>query len=363
MMSNTAFRKDDSVLATLYGVSNGANRMKAVKSKDPASPTSTKHTSIKAIRQAKSSHKKKAAQMKVVRLSLDAKDRVPQAINVKWKKYNDTSASTRKRRTMNKMNKMNTQPANKNKKESANPNTETKTNPAEKIKVTTNSKPNTKPQKSKSKSKSKGGDMKTLTINTQATSSATDNLVKTPNVIKPTKGTARYLTAEEVNTYRTGLHKHIEQKGGSSFVQEQQKTQQKKHPGFHFDDIVDTKNSNYETIKTKLQLSAKNRNALRRVKREILKSFGGHRTFKNLRKLKNTTGNSQTPSTTNYKGSMYTRKSAGGKALSTPTDVRVTWKDSDSLGDTLRDESSNDMRSTEGLSTIDLSGLEEVVID
>ena len=60
---------------------------------------------------------------------------------------------------------------------------------------------------------------------------------------------------------------------------------------------------------------------------------------------------------------MYTRKNAGGKASSTPTDVRVTWKENDSLGDTLRDESSNDMRSTEGLSTIDLSGLEEVVID
>lgn len=338
-MSRPAFRKDSSILSAMYGVVNFAR----------ATATKTKHTPPNSSRRTRTTKlaRKTSSRMKTVSLSLNAKDRVPQVINVKRKQH--TISATTKKRAMTTATAASSKPS----KRSAPQHSEKSTTTTEDDK------------------KTKGGTAltKTLTIDTAVNSS--DTLVKTPRVVndgvkskdntsKSQKGGGtRYLTEEEVSVYKQGLQKHIKGKGGTTFVQEQQKSQKKKIPAFHFDNIVTTTHKHYAEIQRKLQLSAKNRNALRRVKRDVLKSFGGHRTFKNQRKV-----NKRDDSSVHFTGSLYTQKNAGGKAKSTtPESLRVTWKESDSLGGTLRDESVNDGSATEGLSKVDLSSLEEVHIN
>lgn len=353
-MSEPAFRKDNSTLSAMYGVVNFA-RATATKSAPTTSARRTRTTKL--VRKA-------SDRMKTVSLSLNAKDRVPQAINVKRTQHT-TSATTKKKRAMTTATPTATPTATTTETPTATP-----THPKRSQQNAHNAqKRSTTPTKGKVNAKTNGGAVltKTLTIDTSVNSP--DTLVKTPRVVNSVTskektsapqrgGGTRYLTEEEVATYKHGLQTHIKGKGGMAFVQEQQKSQNKKIPAFHFDNIVTTTHKDYAEIQRKLQLSAKNRNALRRVKRDVLKSFGGHRTFKNQRKVKKQDGSS-----VHFTGSLYTQKNAGGKAKSTtPNTLRVTWKESDSLGGTLRDESANDGSATEGLSSVDLSGLEEVHI-
>jgi hypothetical protein len=366
-MSNSAFRKDDEVLTIVHTIRNmpKPSTLKAIQKQ----PTHVHHqTTTKVTKSA-------STKTKTMRLTLNTKDRVPQEINVKVKKNN------RKRPTTHTVHKMTTATSEQNAcstnlpPSSNDSKTKTKTNTKTKTKTKTNTKTNT--QTNTKIKKNGGGHPKTITISTSSATSAENNIVDAINISTATKnknieshGGARYLTTDEVTAYREGLQEHIKQKGGGTFVQEQQQIQKKKNPGFHFDDIVDTKNTHYTNIKHKLQLSAKNRNALRRVKREILKSFGGHRTFKNIKKHKscnNKTTVALQEDPHGFRGSLYTRKNAGGGTSANPPSfpsvARVTWKEHDSLGEKLRDTSTNDVGTTDGLSTIDLSGLEEVVID
>ena len=129
----------------------------------------------------------------------------------------------------------------------------------------------------------------------------------------------------------------------------------KKNPHFDFEHIVPQSSVHYANIKKKLKLSSKNRNALRRVKRNVLRKYGG--TNHTLKK-------SNTPlkvvSNSEYTGSLYTRKHSGGSSVKSAP--HVSWDNVDSLGEQLRDTSQTDMKATEGLTSIDLTQLESVVL-
>ena len=345
-MSLAAFRKDNSVLSVMFALHNfpvrHAERLPETVRSATKPPT-----------------RRRLPRTKTVHLSLNASDRVPQKINVKLKKYTKSRSSPKNTAMKNaaltdtpSLAQIHARP----------PSSTTDGS------TTAVAAPSSK-TKNKSKTKPTGGGAKTLTITTTAapaSSAALKNLAKTPTVIhssKSSNASKRYLTSDEVHTYRTGLQNHIKKQGGAAFIQQQQSLQGKRNPAFHFDAVVADSDTHYSSIKDKLQLSAKNRNKLRRVKRMVLKSFGGsHRTCKQIKKAQRDSNTDHHGCHANYKGSMYTRKHAGGKSVA-PSNFRVTWKDSDSLGNKLRDESANDMKATEGLSTIDLTNLEEVVID
>ena len=374
LMSDTAFRKDDAVLSVFYTLHLLPTPKQTHKLQTEV-VHHTKHSSVKTktvIPQNEENEKGSktvSRRMKTLHLSLNASDRVPQSINVKVKR-NATKPSVAPSTPQKRKIKMTT--------------TKTKTKTiATPAKNTNTAITDTNKQKKHNKNnKSQGGTKnntpnkadKTITINTQLSNTKAQscggtemlNISKTSSKTVPSlgRGRARYLTSDEVDAYRSGLKRHIEQNGGGSFVLTEQQKQDKKTPGFCFDHIVDNQHQHYDSIKNKLQLSAKNRNALRRVKRDVLKSFGSNRTFKNLKKTKD---NNKKPNKSNgFVGSLYTRKSAGGGSenISDNSAIpRVSWKEKDSLGSTLRDESTNDLKATDGLSNIDLSSLEEVVID
>lgn len=368
-MSNSAFRKDDGLMTIIHTIRNLPNSytLKAIQKQHP--PQQRHHHTTANMK------KSVSTKMKTVRITLNNTDRVPQEINVtvkKNKKNKKRSPTTHNARTMT---NATTTTSNQKTTPVVSVSKLTSTNKTKPSDVNAKTKNNTKNKtKNNTKNKKNGGNKtKTIIISTASATGTENNLTDAINITTSTKnsnekarGGARYLTTDEVDAYRSGLQKHIKQKGGGTFVQEQQKTQQKKHPGFHFDAIVDTENVHYANIKQKLQLSAKNRNALRKVKREILRSFGGHRTFKHIKNKNSNKTTTLQQDKNGYRGSLYTRKNTGGTSPnlpSTPSVTRVTWNENDSLGDKIRDASTNDAGTTAGLSTIDLSGLEEVVID
>ena len=89
------------------------------------------------------------------------------------------------------------------------------------------------------------------------------------------------------------------------------------------------------------------------MKRNVLKDYGGKNTLKNVNAV--TEKNVPTPT------SLYTRKNLGGDKVN--TDHRVTWNEIDSLGENIRDTSQSDGKSSEGLTTLDLSNLEQVHVE
>lgn len=367
LMSDSAIRKDDSILSVFYTLHNlpTSKKLAALFACDSKAHilSSESHTQKKNVVKRSTAHSTpqptSSRRMKTLHLSLNASDRVPQSINVIVKRKTTSSPEKQQMKAIANMKKQSTT--------------------AETKKATTVSAPvllhkvkQNAGQPSQNK-KTVGGKAnakeKTITLTTQPSLSKTQQphngqltlqITKTKTV-PPSRGRSKskYLTTDEIDTYRDGLRNYIKHKGGTSFVQSEQQKQKRKTPGFHFDHVIDNKHHHHSSITKKLSLSAKNRNALREVKREVLKLFGSIRTFKNIKKAK------KQISGKGFIGSMYTRKSAGGSGMdSVPVSTsRVSWKEKDSLGSALRDESMHDMKATDGMSSIDLSSLEEVVID
>ena len=208
------------------------------------------------------------------------------------------------------------------------------------------------------------------------------------------------LTQAEMDAYRKGLHKHVKANGGRAYVEEQQTQQQRKAPAFDFVKLFPKDSPFLKTIPGKLRKSARNRNALRRVKREVLRTYGYHKSATYKRCSGGGAASSKDPlvgggasrrrssprlqdgqsgggaSKDGYTGALYTRKhrpggggdksgasgpahDAGGGGVGAP---RVSWVDTLSTGEPLADTSAADMEATQGLSALDLGGLESVVV-
>lgn len=201
------------------------------------------------------------------------------------------------------------------------------------------------------------------------------------------------LTEAEIGAYRKGLHKHVKANGGRAYVETQQTQQQRKAPAFDFVQLFPKDSPFLKTIPGKLRKSARNRNALRRVKREVLRTYGYHKsaTYKRCsgggaaskdplvgggssrRRSSPRLQDGQSGGGANkdgYMGALYTRKhrpgggesgahEAGGGGVGAP---RVSWVETLSTGEKLADTSAADMEATQGLSALDLGGLESVVV-
>lgn len=372
LMNDSAIRKDDSILSVFYTLHNlpTSKKLTALFTCDSKaqllsseSYTQTPKKKKKNVVKCSTAHSRpqptSSRRMKTLHLSLNASDRVPQSINVIVKRKTTSSPEKQQMKAITNLKKQSTTA------ETKEATTVSAHVPQKKVKQNAD-------QPSQNK-KTVGGKAnakeKTITLTTQPSLSKTQQphngqltlqITKTKTVPSSRgRSKSKYLTTDEIDTYRDGLRNYIKHKGGASFVQSEQQKQKRKTPGFHFDHVIDNKNHHHSSITKKLPLSAKNRNALREVKREVLKLFGSNRTFKNVKKAnKQINGKG-------FIGSMYTRKSAGGSAMdSVPVSTsRVSWKENDSLGSALRDESMHDMKATDGMSSIDLSLLEEVVID
>ena len=185
-----------------------------------------------------------------------------------------------------------------------------------------------------------------------------------------TKTTSRTLTTTEIDAYRQGLKAHIKAKGGTPFLKAQQEQQNKRIPAFDFTALVPQSHPCHASLQKKLKLSAKNRNALRKIKRKVLRAYGGLRTFRKS----NTATAAQSGGASHPYGSLYTKKNVGGSRsddaanapyvcgsqMPTRQDASVTWETKDSLGASLRDTSQMDLNTTAGTSDIDLGSLEVV---
>ena len=295
-----------------------------------------------------------SSKTKTLHIQLNATDRVPQKVDVQQKKVHTRSISKKTTTdTMPNLVKETSRIKNSSSTVSS-PDTsmvKTQTGGAKKGSVQKKERTITlmtsMNKKNKSKSPSDAGQKKKT------------NLIRISKHSNPSNLIARYLTTREVETYRMGLHRHIKQKGGKTFVSQLQQSQQKKNPHFEYQDVVSSSSVHYNSIQKKLKLSAKNRNALRRVKRSVLRKYGGgNHTFKKTPVSQHSSPATNTSNASGeYMGSLYTRKHSGGSQKNTP---RITWNNTDSLGDTLRDTSQSDMKATEGLTSIDLTNLESV---
>ena len=187
------------------------------------------------------------------------------------------------------------------------------------------------------------------------------------------------LTTSEIAAYRKGLYSHVKANGGGSFIKKEQEKQQRRAPAFDFVKLFPKDSPFLKTIPSKLRTSARNRNILRRVKREMLQSYGVQKksTYKqranNLhsssdplvheaggRKRKSSPRLQDGKHNQNYTGSLYTRKhKCGGN----DENLRVTWVNKLSTGEPIFDASSQDLDTTKGLSTLNLTDLESVVVD
>ena len=349
LMSETAFRKEMSIMSVFYHVMKipSVERLLALNHQQRTSSKGTNKSSV--------DHSK--PQKRTISITLNANDRVPQKVNVKHTKTQKDSTQKSKRMVSQ--------------------STKAVSVPSETsgLKLNTDvssTKDSVKKENGKKKDQKGGGiassSSRVITLNTNKQNykkhdaASTNSLIEimhmkrkdaSPSIKR--KGCVRYLTDIEVQTYKDGLTKHIKQNGGAIFIQEQRKKQQKKHPGFAFEDIVAKSHDHHESIKHKLSLSAKNRNALRRVKRSVLKDYGGKNTLKNVNAA---TTKRNDPTLT----SLYTRKKIGGDQK-VNTDHRVTWNEKDSLGEDIRDISQNDGKSSDGLTTLDLSNLEQVHVE
>ena len=345
LMSETAFRKEMSIMSVFYLV------MKMPSVERLLTLNRKQHTTSRSTNKSSSEHSK--SQTRTMSITLNANDRVPQKVNVKHTITQKVPTQTKSKIIVSH-------------------NVKAVSVPSETSVLNTNvsSKTDSVKKNNGKKKDQKGGgssSSRVVTLNTNKQNSekhddaSTCNSIKiihmkkkvTSSSTKTNKGGVRYLTDTEVQTYKDGLTKHIKQNGGANFIQEQRKKQQKKHPGFAFEDIVAKSHVLHESIKHKLSLSAKNRNALRRMKRNVLKDYGGKNTLKNVNAV--TEKNVPTPT------SLYTRKNLGGDKVN--TDHRVTWNEIDSLGENIRDTSQSDGKSSEGLTTLDLSNLEQVHVE
>lgn len=194
------------------------------------------------------------------------------------------------------------------------------------------------------------------------------------------------LTVSEIAAYRKGLYSHVKANGGSSFIKKEQDKQQRRAPAFDFVKLFPTDSPFLKSIPSKLRTSARNRNILRRVKREMLQSYGYHKksTYKQRAKdiqkssdpLSHEAGGRKRKSSPRlqdgkheqgYTGSLYTRKHRGNdeqhKRGGKDENLRVTWVNTLSTGEPIHDTSSQDLDTTKGLSTLNLTDLESVVVD
>ena len=382
-MSDSAFRKDQTTLATAFSLLQVPRQR--TKPAVHAAITRRKHTPVEPLLQPKAhvgvvhpqppkahvgvvhpqppkahvgvvhpqppkalSKKDLSTKTKTLAIKLNATDRVPQHVDVRQKKVRSRSLT-----------KMSTSPAKVNI-------SKVPTTPNVRLPTTT-----TPPTQTGGARKNQNSPMKsrTITLMTSANKASSKREPKKQTALiritkgKPVNLIARYLTTRDVETYRSGLHKYIKQKGGDGFVAQLKQSQHKQTPHFEFGDIVPTSSARYESIQKKLKLSAKNRNALRRVKRSVLRNYGGgNHTVKNSSPEPpplTTTSPVQTDATESgrvpeFTGSLFTRKNAGGQSTTAP---RVTWNAKDSLGDNLRDTSHSDLKNTEGVTNIDLTSL------
>ena len=232
---------------------------------------------------------------------------------------------------------------------------------------------------------------------TTSTTSSTKPLVTVTKQGDKSKTPKHRLTEAEIGAYRKGLHKHVKANGGRAYVEEQQTEQQRKAPAFDFVKLFPKDSPFLKTIPGKLRKSARNRNALRRVKREVLRTYGYHKsaTYKRCNggggaaskdplvgggasrrrsspRLQD--GQSGGAKKDGYTGALYTRKNRPGSRESGPSGPagheagggvgapRVSWVETLSTGEQLADTSAADMEATQGLSALDLGGLESVVV-
>ena len=196
------------------------------------------------------------------------------------------------------------------------------------------------------------------------------------------------LTQAEMDAYRKGLHKHVKANGGRAYVEEQQTQQQRKAPAFDFVKLFPKDSPFLKTIPGKLRKSARNRNALRRIKREVLRTYGYHKsaTYKQCSggtaskdplvggggasRRRSSPRLQDGQSKDGYTGALYTRKHRPSDPMSGPAHEagggpntpRVTWNETLSTGETIADASATDMEATQGLSALDLGGLDSVVV-
>lgn len=170
-------------------------------------------------------------------------------------------------------------------------------------------------------------------------------------------------------------------------MHQQQEEQQRRVPAFEFTDLVPSDNPHHSTLQNKLKLSAKNRNALRRVKRKVLRKYGGQRTFRKSHGPDGGSGESDGKgggggsAGNGGMGAFYTRKNtsdkrgggggglealASGSEIAPPATEVLSWSPKDSLGDPLKDSSSSDLNLMEGTTPISLDlvggGLETVEV-
>lgn len=195
------------------------------------------------------------------------------------------------------------------------------------------------------------------------------------------------LTEAEMGAYRNGLHKHVKANGGRAYVEEQQTQQQRKAPAFDFVKLFPKDSPFLKTIPGKLRKSARNRNALRRIKREVLRTYGYHKsaTYKQCSggtaskdplvgggasRRRSSPRLQDGQSKDGYTGALYTRKHRPSDPLSGPAHEagggpnapRVSWIETLSTGEKIADASAADMEATQGMSALDLDGLESVVV-
>ena len=246
--------------------------------------------------------------------------------------------------------------------------------------------------KTAGKGASKGG-KKGRTSNSHTTT--TKPLVTVTKQGDKSKTPKHRLTEAEVGAYRKGLHKHVKANGGRAYVEAQQAEQQRKAPAFDFVQLFPKDSPFLKTIPGKLRKSARNRNALRRVKREVLRTYGYHKsaTYKRCsgggggaaskdplvggggasrrRSSPRLQDGQSGGSKDGYTGALYTRKHrpGGGESGAAAHEAgggggapRVSWVDTLSTGEPLADTSAADMETTQGLSALDLGGLESVVV-
>ena len=370
-MSESSFRKEQNILTVAYSLLQLPSAYVLHQTQQFTHHTPNKElSSIKSSLNTKNTHfaKQVSSKTKTLRIKLNTKDRVPQKVAVHQKKVRSRSISKKTTPVMM------VHPAGKQ--HTVNTTTTTSSPLPSTSKLSeTNTHANTQiggAKKSSDQNKSRTITLVTLSNNhntnkpTSSVGQVGQKKKKKKQIIsisktKPANLTARYLTTREVETYRSGLKKYIKEKGGEIFVTQLQQTQQKKHPDFELQDVIPVSSVHHTSIQKKLKLSAKNRNALRRVKRSVLHKYGGggHTVKQNaaVGSRNSRLQENQLQDSKKYTGSLYTRKHSGGSSNTTP---RITWNDTDSLGDTLRDTSQTDMANTSGVTSIDLANLDSV---
>lgn len=203
---------------------------------------------------------------------------------------------------------------------------------------------------------------------------------------KDDASSANRLTVSEIAAYRKGLHSLVKANGGSSFIKKEQEKQQRRAPAFNFVKLFPKDSPFLKSIPSKLRTSARNRNILRRVKREMLQSYGFQKksTYKQRtndlhkssdplvheaggRRRKSSPRLQDGKNDQGYTGSLYTRKHRGNddphKRGGEDDNKHVTWVNTLSTGEPIVDTSSQDLDTTKGLSTLNLTDLESVVVD